>query len=136
AVVGVLLLEELADPPEQLAGEDAGAVVHIDRDDLLGGELRPAGVARACQAQRDQPARRGPRDHVEELGDRATDRLLDVVEDRRGNHAADPAAVDRENLGWHRSPLAYPEMKNPARGGASGVGRVGIEPTTLGLRVP
>src|ERR1019366_5440920 len=99
------------DPPGQRVGEDLRAVARVQLDELRRGERRLV-ATRALglgEPERDDPAGRGSRDHVEQVADRPLEPLLYRLQHVRRDHAPDPAAIDRQHteLALRHAPLPF-----------------------------
>src|SRR3954452_4073427 len=100
AAVVVALVDEAVDrrdAPEQRAVEDLRPLALVQADQVGGGVRRRAVVAGPRQPAREDAARRGPRDEVEQVGGPPAGAALDLGEHDGGDEPADAAAVDRED---------------------------------------
>jgi hypothetical protein len=94
-----------SEPLEQAAVKDARAVLGVEARQLVGAHPRALGarIIRRGQAERDEPAGRGPGEHVEVVGDPCLrpslglKPLLDLRDHQSGDQAADAAAVDAQD---------------------------------------
>ena len=83
--------------------EDLGAVLEVERGEVLGSEQRPVVLVGRRQHRREQGAGARPGNHVEVVGDpsiwavQLLELGLEVCNDGRRDEAADAAAIDAQN---------------------------------------
>ena len=117
----ILLVEHSPDGRQAVqdrTGEDLPSSLRVELRDLLGGVLGLTVLARLRDAQRDDPARRGAGDKVEQARDRPPRASFHVGEHQRWDDPADPSSVDGQNP--ERSLHVEPPFMSP---GSRALGR-------------